>query len=235
MTFAIFIPLICITASLAPEPWSQLLDPSDGATYFNVAEELAAQDQLSQEDRKLITELYVLAAVSDPIYRDSSIIGIISILQDDELRAQLLNLKKSPPLLVPSLVQQVYLCNTQNQTKIEELCSTLTTLRQGKTITTEQSDSLKPWLFMFPSSFEPVFRGTQSRRRFLTTSEVEVTLKVELAVLGGSSQWSADLTSSGGHPVTINMSDDLASLLSVDPIKRIRKNGRWVSKESKED
>ena len=59
--------------------------------------------------------------------------------------------------------------------------------------------------------------------------KLESTLKVELTILGGSTLWSADIVTSGGHPVVMSMSDDLATLLSVDPTKRIRKNGKWVT------
>lgn len=234
MTLASLIPILTLIVSLASEPWAVSLDPLDGESYFNVAEELASDDSLSVQDRKIITELYVLAAISDSLYRDSSIIGIISILEDDELRSRLLTLKSSPPLLVPSVVELNYLNKSQNQPEIEELCNTLTTVRLGKSLPSDKVEILSPWSYLFPNSFDSLFQGTQTRKRTLSKNEIDATLKVELAILGGSTLWSSDFTASGGHPVTISMSDDLATLFSVDSTKRIRENGRWV-KEKKEE
>jgi len=234
VTLATLSLILAQAVSLVSEPWEDSLDPLYGESYFYVSEELASDEFLSNQDRKIITELYVLAAITDSLYRDSSIIGIISILEDDELRSQLLTLKNSPPLLVPAVVDLNHLSKSQNQPEIEELCNTLTTVRQGKTLPPAKLEILTPWFYLFPNSFDSLFQGTQSRRRTLSNNEIDATLKIELTILGGSTLWSSDFTASGGHPVTISMSDDLATLLSVDPTKRIRENGRWVKEKNAE-
>jgi len=217
-------------ATYSPEPWSSSLTPENGMSYFTVAEDLSTEKKLSKDDRRLITELYVLAAVSNPVYRDSSILGIIHVIQDEDLILQLQNLRVSQPILVPNVVQTEQSSLLKDQNAIKEVCSVLTIVRQGKVITQEQSQKLNPWKFMFPTQFDSLFAGLQKRRKALSKEDVEATLKVELSVLGGSSQWSADHISIGSNPVTVNMSDDLATLLSVNPANNLRKNNRWIAR-----
>lgn len=226
---SILIPFVIICTFFVQDSWEDSIDAQDGMSYIRIAEDLSADGIRSTSQRKLITELYVFAAVTEPLYRDSAIRGIISIEKDENLILQLQNLLHSKPLLIPTVVNIGRNLTTQNEEVIESVCDTLTLIRQGKTITSEQADSIQPWSFMFPESFGIFFQDTQRRKKTLTSDEIESTLKVELAVLGGSSLWSADMATSGGHPVVISMSDDLATLLSVDPTKRVRKNGRWVT------
>jgi len=220
--------LLAPLVSNAQEDWANSIIPYSGYSYIQVAEELANEPVVSAADRTLITELYVLAAVADPALRDSAIIGVISIVTDEELKLQLQNLRSNIPLLVHSVVNTQNSSYIHNDEAIESICDVLSSLRQGKTLTTEQTFMLRPWAYLFPNSFDLLFQGTQ-RRRSMTVADVDSTLKVELTVLGGSSLWSADLATTGGTPVVVSMSDDLATLLSVDPTKRIRKDGMWVT------
>lgn len=227
--YSIVIPFLIISTLFAKDTWEESIDSQDGMSYIRIAEDLSADGIRSTVQRKLITELYVFAAVAEPMYRDSAIRGIISIETDENLILQLQNLLYSKPLLVPSIVNIGRNLTTQNEEVIESVCDTLTLIRQGKTITAEQADFIKPWSFMLPESFGIFFQESQRRKKTLTSEEIRSTLKVELAVLGGSSLWSADMATTGGNPVVISMSADLATLLSVDPTKRVRKNGRWSS------
>ena len=221
--------LLAPLVSNAQEDWANSIIPYSGYSYIQVAEELANEPVVSAANRTLITELYVLAAVADPTLRDSAIIGVISTVTDEELKLQLQNLRSNIPLLVPSVVNTQNSSYIHNDEAIETICDVLSSLRQGKTLTTEQTFILRPWAYLFPNSFDLIFQGTQRRRRPMTVADVDSTLKVELAVLGGSSLWSADLATTGGTPVIVSMSDDFATLLSVDPTKRIRKDGMWVT------
>ncbi len=227
---ATLISIALCTVAIAPEQWANTVTPEDGMSYFKVAEDLSAKETLSNDDRRLITELYVLAAVANPVYRDSAILGIIYIIQDEDLILQLQNLRVSIPTLVPNAVQSTHSYMLKDQDAIKEVCSVLTIVRQGKIISQEQSQQLNPWKFMFPATFDSLFTGLQKRRKALSNEAIESTLKVELTVLGGSSLWSSDYISTGSNPVTVNMSDDLATLLSVNPANSRRVNNRWMPK-----
>jgi len=226
--FSLLYPLMISIVGLYQEPWAPQLDSSDGLTYIQVAEDLIAEGNLTNASRNLITELYVLAAVTDSTYRDSAILGIISVITDEELIHQLQNIRVVTPLLVTSVVYSHQSSYNQSGETIDSLCEILITLRQGKPISTEQAMMLRPWAFMFQNSFDMLFQSVQRRRRPLQKPEMDTTLKVELAILGGPTLWSADMAATGGHPVVVSMSDDIATLLSVDPTKRWRKNGQWV-------
>ena len=223
-----FCSIILLIAGSANTSWEDSLNPQDAMTYIRAAEDLSADGIRSSSQRKLITHLYVIAAVIDPVNRNSAILGVISIQSDENLILQLKNLLHSSPALVPSVVNIGPSLTTQDIKRIESACDTLVAMRQGKTITDEQALAIRPWSFMFPQSFSVYFQETQRRKKILDRDEIESTFKVELEVLGGSSLWSADVATSGGNPVVMSLSDDLAALLSVDPTKKVHKNGRWV-------
>jgi len=227
--FHLLLPIVILLSSTTADSWEDSLDPNDAMSYIRIAEDLSANGIRSTSQRKVITHLYVLSAVIDPVNRNSAILGIISIESDENLILQLTNLLHSSPVLVPSLVNIGQNITSQNDARIELACAALTAMRQGKTISEEEALSIRPWSFMFPKSFDLYFQETQRRKKALNRDEIEATLKVELAVLGGTSLWSADVASSGGNPVVMSMSDDLATLLSVDPTKKVRSNGRWIT------
>lgn len=228
----LLLPLILLVTIHAQHTWESSIDPQDGLTYIRAAEDLTSSGIHTSLQRTLIVELYVLAAVTDPRLRDSSILGILKTLQTSEDNEpfihQLQLLMHNKPPLVPSVVNIQY-SPLQDSKVVESVCNTLSLMRQGKTITAEQADTLKLNWSNIPDSFDIFFQDTQRRRKQLSQDEIEITLKVELAILGGSTLWSADVVTSGGHPVVMSMSDDLATLLSVDPTKRIREKGRWVT------
>ena len=220
--------IILLIAGGTNTSWEDSLDSQDAMTYIRAAEDLSADGIRSSSHRKLITHLYVLSAIIDPVNRNSAILGIISIESDENLILQLKNLLYVNPTLVPAVVNTGPSLTTQSVKRIKSACDTLVAMRQGKTITAEQALAIRPWSFMFPQSFNVYFQETQRRKKILDRNEIESTFKVELEVLGGSSLWSADVATSGGNPVVMSLSDDLATLLSVDPTKKLYKNGRWV-------
>ena len=183
----------------------------------------------SASQQRLISELYVLAAVIDPSLRDSAIKGIISNEQDETLKYQLHTLLIHPPLLVPKVVGSRGQLRILDVETMQSASEAFVAMRQGKTITKEEADAVNPWAYLLPPTFNIFFQDNQRRRKILTSDEIQATYKAELSMLGGPSLWSADLASTGGNPVVITLNDDLATLIGVDPTKRIRKNGRWVS------
>ena len=208
--------------------WEGKINPLDGMSYIEVAEDLQENSDGTASQQRLISELYVLAAVADPVYRESALLGLISNERDDSFIQELQSLRRSPRLLVPSVVNDVVPRVDDVQSR-EVICDALATLRQGSKLTNEQIDTLRPWSFMFPKSLEPMFETVPQTGKQLVKSEIISLLKVELVILGGAALWSADAVATGTMPVVMSMSDDIASLMKVNPTKRIRKNGRWVS------
>jgi hypothetical protein len=124
-------------------------------------------------------------------------------------------LKKDSPLLL-------------QPNSAEDLCETITSIRFGKKITSEQLQALRPWRYLFPNVFDQII-ANKVGKKLQSKSDIHATLLVELAILGGPTVWSADYLESGGIPMSFTISDDLATLFQIDPTKSIRKNGRWVS------
>jgi hypothetical protein len=124
-------------------------------------------------------------------------------------------LKKDSPLLLQS-------------NSAEDLCKTITSIRFGKKISSEQLQALRPWRYLFPKVFDQIVPNKVGKK-LQSESDFHSTLRVELAILGGPTVWSADYIDSGGIPMSFTVNDDLATLFQIDPTKTIRKNGRWVS------
>jgi hypothetical protein len=224
--FCIF-ALLLIDAKI--DSWENRINPRDGLSYIKVAEDLHAKGIETNDQRQLIQELYVLAAVADSVYRDSAILGLLSIELDQNMIQKLQLLRSPTRQLVPSVINSSLAGRVESEHSKDEICSALVAIRQGSSIDEAQLSHLRPWAFMFPSSFDPLFRGEQLPRKQLNDNELVSTLRVELTVLGGATLWSADAVSTGVTPVVISMSNDIATLMKVNPTLRLRSNGRWVS------
>ena len=216
--------------ALAPDAWEQTLDTRDGMSYIYAAEDIASLGIRSIDARDVVTHLYVIAAITDPRLRDSAILGLISIASDEDLKLKLHSMEHlTTDLLVRSVITNGSSSSNSRSESIDKLCSTLTSLRKGKTVTVESTNELRPWGYLFEGGFDRFMQAAKQRRRSVSQETIESTLRVELAVLGGPVLWSADFAATSGKPVALSINDDLATMFNVDPTKRLRKNGEWVS------
>ena len=216
---------------LAPDAWEQTLDTRDGMSYIYAAEDITSLGINSIDTRDLVTHLYVIAAITDPRLRDSSILGLISILSDEDMKLKLHSIEHlTTGLLVSSVITNESFSSSSKSDSIDKLCSTLTSLRKGKTVSVESANELRPWGYLFEGGFDRFMRAAKQSRRLLSQETIESTLRVELAVLGGPALWSADYAATSGKPVALTLNDDLATMFNVDPTKRLRKNGAWVTR-----
>ncbi len=213
-----------LLSSAINEPWATEIEPFNGMSYIEAAEDL----QSNGITTSLITELYVLAAVAQPMYRDSAILGLLSIENNADVKLELHNLRDPTLLLVPSMVNVPITPRLDDVATVETICDLLSDIRLGTPLRSEQVEKLRHLTYLFPI-FKRILSEAQQKGMQLVESEIKSTLKVELAVLGGPTLWSADAVATGTRPVVVSMSDDIAALMKVDPTKRIRKNGRWVS------
>ena len=225
----IIIPILALLSSGAQEPWAEHINPNDPMSYIVAAEDISAKQNFTGKQRRLVTELYVLAAVADSSYRESSITGILSLVTEEDVASRLNNLSNAVPILVPSVVPSKQDSHKHGINKDEKVLEAIALLREGKMLSVEHARVLRPWSFLYSDNFIKVIDEAVQKKRELTSSEVWITLKIELAVLGGASLWSADYAATGGKPVVVSMTTNLAELLGVDPTKLYRKNGMWVS------
>ena len=222
--------LLTVVISSAAEPWEDSIDVHNGMSYIRVAEDITSLGLNSRADKELVEHLYVLAGIVNPKLRESVILGLISV-QDDSDFVQLLQAMKgrSTEVLVPSIINEHVLLQQIEPKKINEVCQVLSDIRSGSRISNQKANLLKPWGYLFPDGLEALIARIQNRTRAISKEDINATLKVELAILGGPTLWSADYNMTSGRPVTLSINDDLATIFGVDPTKRLRKNGLWVA------
>ena len=202
---------------------------SDPLSYFRAAENIASLENLSSSERSDIRHLYVLSAVLDSSLRESAIVGLLDIENDPTLKRVLNSMRSnSEMLLVPEVALKKDSPLLLQSNSAEDLCETITSIRFGKRITSEQLQALRPWRYLFPNVFDQIIPNKVGKK-LQSKSDIHTTLLVELAILGGPTVWSADYLESGGIPMSFTINDDLATLFQIDPTKTIRINGRWVS------
>lgn len=229
--FNICIVLLLSFTALLSEMWESTIDSLNGLSYLRVAEDLIAAGIESPGQLKLIEELFVLAAVVDPHLRDSAILGLISIEPETEFVHKLISMRsQEEQLLVPTMIKRGVVDSQNPPESTEQLCSTLAKIRRGRVITQKEADSLQPWGYLVTGGYNAFIQRSLGRRRVVPDDEISTTLRVELAILGGATVWSADYATTSGRPVALSVNDDLANLLNVDPTKRVRRNGQWVIK-----
>ena len=224
-------PILIAFCLLAPKPWENSIDTRDGMSYITAAEDISATGIDSMHKRELVTHLYVFSAITDPRLRDSAILGLISIESDEDLKLKLHSMEHQlDQLLVPSVIVNAHSPTGAQTESIDQLCSTITQIRKGKAISVDRANELRPWGYLFDGGFDRFMQLAKQKRRSISERTLDSTLRVELAVLGGASLWSADYAATSGKPVALSLNDDLATMFKVDPTKRIRRNGGWVAK-----
>ena len=220
------IALITVSFIVQKPNLESSLNQFNGLSYIQTAEDLMS-DGISQDERRNIEHLFVLASIVDPQLRNHSIIGLIDIEADNSQRNKLKTMIPSlTQLVVPSVVQNEMLSIESQSVKAFAICKVLTKIRKGQSINQEELQLLEPWLYLFDEL--PNSTVSQARRNKLSENMLKATLQVELQVLGGASVWSADYVSTNGNPVSMNVNEDLAVMYNVNPAVRLFKNGRWV-------
>ena len=221
---------LCYTFAAIQVPVQEnTLDGKDALAYIHLAEDVASSSSLKVDDLRFAKELYILAALINPMYRNTAILGIHAIEEEQSLRSALMNMYSGNDLLVPSLIRHD-LQTAASSSQEQQITTTFDLIRKWKTLTIEQIESIKPWAFALPRSFEPLFEHTIFRIKKPTDEEIAGTLTAELLALGGATLWSSDIHTTGKLPVTISISNDLATLYGVDPTRRVRNAGNWVEK-----
>ena len=224
-----FKTMLIIVVFFVSSPSDFTVLQSDPLSYFRTAENIASLQNLSNSERSDIRHLYVLSAVLDSSLRENAILGLLHIEKDPALKRVLHSMRSnSVILLVPEVALKKDSPLLLQSNSAEDLCKTITSIRFGKKISSEQLQALRPWRYLFPKVFDRIVPNKVGKK-LQSETDFHSTLRVELAILGGPTVWSADYIDSGGIPMSFTVNDDLATLFQIDPTKTIRKNGRWVS------
>ncbi len=203
---------------------------SEPMSYIRAAEDIG-NSNLSRKELQNVRHLYVLAAVLDPSLRQSSILGLAGVKQNDAYLDLLHSMSKSEnDLLVPEVVlSRPTATGTQQFTPLE-LCKTIEKIRNGgENLNLNELEQLHKWRHLFPKIYDRTLEKPIMREPLTSPVEVVKTIKVELAILGGPTVWSSDYIDTQGRPVTFSQSDDLASLFEIDPTKTNYVDGKWVA------
>ena len=220
------IPIVLTLSLIQPSHWSDSLSRFNGLTYIQAAEDIIS-DGITEDERKDVEHLFIIASIIDPQLRNHSILGLISIesdlIQRNKLRAFI---PTTHQLVVPSVVQSETLSIESQPAQAVEICKVLTKIRKGIQIKKDELELLSPWYYLFDTL--PQTTTNQTRRTVLTENMIRATLQVELHVLGGASSWSADYVATDGTPASMNINEDLASMYNVNHANTHYKNGRWV-------
>lgn len=220
--------LLIIFQNDAPDIWESKLDPFNGLTYLQAAEDLLSDGLDDMSEKRAVEHLYVLASVIDPRLRQHVILGLLAIQEEADSQQELIALLDSKSLfLVPQVVYSATTAKQLEHKNANELCEILSKVRKSQNLKTDEIAKISPWGFLLPESIESSQRNR--RKQQISTKMLEATLQVELKILGGASIWSADFVSSRGRPVAFSINDDLATMFEVNPLLTIRKNGRWVA------
>ena len=224
--------LFFITCSicLSLTPLQLQINVDDGLSYFLAAETIALDSHSTKSNINLAKQVYVVSAVIDGALRDSVIVALLALEEDEELLQRLhgMRLLSDLPLVPSVLAVQASVRDTRHAESIEQLSNTLSAIRSGNKVTDDELLSLEPYRYLFPIRFNRLLVFAKQKRRSVSSEIIQTSLQLELAILGGATLWSADYAMTNGRPMALHRNEDLAQLYSIDTKKRNRKNGIWV-------
>ncbi|MDP7009422.1 MAG: hypothetical protein QGI78_07615 [Phycisphaerales bacterium] len=229
--YALLIILV-LTSAISVEHTEFQLDGTDGVAYIELAEDML-DDATSKEAVQFARKCYVLSAQVNPNLKKSAILALIAIETDAKRRDVLRSSISSETLLPHDIVLQGNdpLPSATPQ-EILTACEILEDVRTGGAINIGGRSPVVNSLLEYVSrSFEPsirdiVLNGGRARASEFTSTQ---TLKAELQLLGGSSQWSAAIVLNGAQPRKVFGTLDLPSIMQVDVRHYLYKNGRWYA------
>ena len=224
------VSLLLFSVTFATEPVE--LDGTDGLVYIDMAEDLLAAGN-SERAVEIARKCYVLAAVIDPQLERSAMLGLIEIEDNQHRLEQLVSSLPSGKLLLGEVVVHLdVLRPTATPKAIIDACKEVQNLRLLDKIQILERDEKRTELLRFASlSLPPALRqvlldGGKVPRTQMVSSQ---SLKAELQLLGGTTQWSAAVLVKGNVPLDVTGTIDLAALLGVDTSTYMYKNGRWIA------
>jgi hypothetical protein len=228
MYFKIFIITVLVTTTSLVSSTPQLTG-KDALQYINMAEDfLQATNKRNaiQQARKC----YVIAAYLDPNLERSAILGLIEIEDQPSRLTQLVSaLPPSRVLLGDAIVHIDKIRPIASPTAIFEACQKVQKLRTVNMINISERTPIQEELLRYASS--------NLHKRLRTTlleggkvpmqSNIQDTLRAELLLLGGATQWSTAIKIDRNTPLGIGGQVDLSTLMGVDISEYLLTDGKW--------
>jgi len=228
MYFKIFIITVLVTTTSLVSSTPQLTG-KDALQYINMAEDfLQATNKrnATQQARKC----YVIAAYLDPNLERSAILGLIKIEDQPSRLTQLVSaLPPSRVLLGDTIVHIDKIRPIASPTAIFEACEKVQKLRIVNMIIPSEQTPIQDELLRYASSNLP----KRLRKTLLEGGKVPMqpniqdTLRAELLLLGGATQWSTAIKIDRNTPLGIGGQVDLSTLMGVDISEYLLTDGKW--------
>ena len=228
MYFKIFIITVLVTTTSLVSSTPQLTG-KDALQYINMAEDfLQATNKrnATQQARKC----YVIAAYLDPNLERSAILGLIEIEDQPSRLTQLVSaLPPSRVLLGDTIVHIDKIRPIASPTAIFEACEKVQKLRIVNMIIPSEQTPIQDELLRYASSNLP----KRLRKTLLEGGKVPMqpniqdTLRAELLLLGGATQWSTAIKIDRNTPLGIGGQVDLSTLMGVDISEYLLTDGKW--------
>ena len=134
--------LVILFTTLNLIHWSDNLDPENGLTYIEAADEIIS-DGIHTDEIIDLKNLFVLASVIDPRLRIHSLRGLIHIENDSERKNELISLITSEnALLIPEVVHSKTLLLNYSK-DIRSFLDIFNKIRKGNAITPEDKTLIK--------------------------------------------------------------------------------------------
>jgi hypothetical protein len=167
----------------------------------------------------------------DPELKRSAMLGLIEIDDNEQRSAQLLASLPSGKLLLGEVVVHIDTVRPIAAAKaVISACKEVQNLRILDKIQITERDDKRIELLRFaslslPSTLRKVLLegGKVPRSKHV----VSASLKAELELLGGTTQWSAAVLVEGNVPLSVSGTIDLTALMGIDPSTYIFENGKW--------
>lgn len=224
------ITLLLFFSSSIQESVPPTLDGTDGLAYINMAEDIIAAGK-SDMAVDFARKCYVLSAIVDPSLKRSAMLGLIDLEDNEHRAAQLISSLPPAKLLLGEVVVHVDAVRPVASAKaVISACKEVQNLRTLDNIQIHERDEKRIELLRFASISLP----SNLRKVLLDGGKVPRTqqlsresLKAELELLGGTTQWSAAVLIEGNVPLSVTGSIDLPALMGVDTSTYILRNGTW--------
>ena len=228
MYFKFFIITVLVTTTSLVSSTPQLTG-KDALQYINMAEDfLQATNKRNaiQQARKC----YVIAAYLDPNLERSAILGLIEIEDQPSRLTQLVSaLPPSRVLLGDAIVHIDKIRPIASPTAIFEACQKVQKLRTVNMIIPSEQTPIQDELLRYASSNLPkrLRKTLLEGGKVPKQSNIQDTLRAELLLLGGATQWSTAIKIDRNTPLGIGGQVDLSTLMGVDISEYLLTDGKW--------
>ena len=228
MYFKFFITTVLVTTTSLLSSTPQL-DGKDGLQYINMAEDyLQATNKRNaiQQARKC----YVIAAYLDPNLERSAVLGLIEIEDQPSRLNQLVSaLPPSRVLLGDAIVHIDKIRPIASPTAIFDACQKVQKLRTANMINISKRTPIQEELLRYASSrlHKRLRKTLLEGGKVPMQSNTQDTLRAELLLLGGATQWSTAVRVDRNIPLGIGGQVDLSTLMGVDISEYLLTDGKW--------